>query len=910
MILKPVTIYVDANGDLYGQSRTTIYRFTDTNLIRLVSEKSSDLSKRVNFLLGNGVTVESKPMTPNGTEEVDGVDWNVWEYQPTNVITATVSSSKVTTLKLSFTELEVIEGKTYGTTFGTVTMSVNPTIGSPSGDIADATVADLLQDQITTLQTTTVTKNLPYGDLTITDLGNSNLYVYYNGGSYKLSLQAWEDFLLADYSTLDTRVTALEALVDQDLTTDASPEFDSIKVKDDTTPTIQAEMDFIADGSRVQFTNVLGDAFDYQIDQSLKTTDNVEFTEVKAPTLALNDTNKISWNEDDLTADLVINSDVTLQIGQELHIKVKNVNGVIPNGTPLMIDSTNPVSGNNLNVVKANILSAGFFPQAVIGVATEELVTHGHCTAFGNVGMDTTGILDAQGQAVAEGDILYVSSVTGGLVGIHPSTALTDLDIVLPKPLPRIQLGMVEKAGTSGRVRIRPDLPKYLAYLNDVQLTSSADGDILVKNGSVWENINFLEESNTKIKSSFLPSYVDDVVEYADFASLPASGETGKLYVTLDDNGTYRWSGTAYVNVSGVASQTGTTTFDGMLVGQTDVQGALDVLDDHSHSFAEVTSKPTTLGGFGITDAYTQTELDAKFAENTTTLQIEKFTIDSASPVGYTLDGTAYTFTLAGQYVKGSFRTEVKYNNETTGTEKTFYPNDEELTELGTTGELTGTIELDTGSALNDGDEVYIKYYQGSDVVITAVDAANTTYDNVTSGLTGTNAQDAIDELSAEKVDEAPIDGTQYVRVNGTWTAVDVSATTVSATEPLTPAEGDLWFDTVSGSMYIYYSAAWVDTDTVEVTKEDYSTTILTTDTWVDQTGYFTLSKTVTGIQSTDEPIVDLDLSSATVANVADIQTAWGTIYRVVTLADTVVFYALEAPVFPEDTTIDLTVVR
>lgn len=53
-----------------------------------------------------------------------------------------------------------------------------------------------------------------------------------------------------------------------------------------------------------------------------------------------------------------------------------------------------------------------------------------------------------------------------------------------------------------------------------------------------------------KVPSSQLPSYVDDVLEYANFASFPVTGETGKIYVTLDTNKTYRWSGTAYTEIS------------------------------------------------------------------------------------------------------------------------------------------------------------------------------------------------------------------------------------------------------------------------------------------------------------------------------------------------------------------------
>ena len=52
------------------------------------------------------------------------------------------------------------------------------------------------------------------------------------------------------------------------------------------------------------------------------------------------------------------------------------------------------------------------------------------------------------------------------------------------------------------------------------------------------------------VPSQYLPSYVDDVVEYASLSAFPASGEGGKIYVALDTNLTYRWSGSGYVEIS------------------------------------------------------------------------------------------------------------------------------------------------------------------------------------------------------------------------------------------------------------------------------------------------------------------------------------------------------------------------
>lgn len=57
-------------------------------------------------------------------------------------------------------------------------------------------------------------------------------------------------------------------------------------------------------------------------------------------------------------------------------------------------------------------------------------------------------------------------------------------------------------------------------------------------------------DAGGKVPSAQLPSYVDDVIEAANLAAFPVTGETGKIYVALDTNKTYRWSGSAYVEIS------------------------------------------------------------------------------------------------------------------------------------------------------------------------------------------------------------------------------------------------------------------------------------------------------------------------------------------------------------------------
>jgi hypothetical protein len=43
---------------------------------------------------------------------------------------------------------------------------------------------------------------------------------------------------------------------------------------------------------------------------------------------------------------------------------------------------------------------------------------------------------------------------------------------------------------------------------------------------------------------------VDDVIEAANLAGFPGTGEVGKIYVALDNGKIYRWSGSAYVEIS------------------------------------------------------------------------------------------------------------------------------------------------------------------------------------------------------------------------------------------------------------------------------------------------------------------------------------------------------------------------
>ena len=71
--------------------------------------------------------------------------------------------------------------------------------------------------------------------------------------------------------------------------------------------------------------------------------------------------------------------------------------------------------------------------------------------------------------------------------------------------------------------------------------------------------------SDGKVPAAQLPSYVDDVLEYSSQSAFPATGESGKIYVDLSTNKTYRWGGSTYVVIGGdlALGETSTTAYAG-----------------------------------------------------------------------------------------------------------------------------------------------------------------------------------------------------------------------------------------------------------------------------------------------------------------------------------------------------------
>ena len=107
-------------------------------------------------------------------------------------------------------------------------------------------------------------------------------------------------------------------------------------------------------------------------------------------------------------------------------------------------------------------------------------------------------------------------------------------------------------------------------------------------------------DANGLVPTSQLPSFVDDVLEYASVSAFPATGETGKIYVDTSTNKTYRWSGSQYVEISPslALGETSATAYRGDRG-----KAAYDHAQAHGSAFASGLYKVTTNAEGHVTGA-------------------------------------------------------------------------------------------------------------------------------------------------------------------------------------------------------------------------------------------------------------------------------------------------------------------
>ena len=139
---------------------------------------------------------------------------------------------------------------------------------------------------------------------------------------------------------------------------------------------------------------------------------------------------------------------------------------------------------------------------------------------------------------------------------LHPADVVDNLttdNMIKPlsanqgKVLNETKEAIANKATSLSAASTDTQYPSAKATYDAIEALTYADvGAIAVTAKGVAGGVAELD-ANGFVPTSQLPSYVDDVLEYASLEAFPATGETGKIYIALDTNKTYRWGGSTYV---------------------------------------------------------------------------------------------------------------------------------------------------------------------------------------------------------------------------------------------------------------------------------------------------------------------------------------------------------------------------
>lgn len=168
----------------------------------------------------------------------------------------------------------------------------------------------------------------------------------------------------------------------------------------------------------------------------------------------------------------------------------------------------------------------------------------------------------------------------------------------------------------------------YTQFTNDIaaiNTTLSGFGDIVTHDASEFVTPDALAASLTTkadlvggyIPASQLPSFVDDVLEFANLASFPVTGEAGKLYIAIDTNLVYRWTGSTYA-----------VTSSSLALGETSVTAYRGDRGKLAYDHSQATGNPHNTAISDITGLQTA---------------IDNAAVNFATPTVNSPAGTAYT---------------------------------------------------------------------------------------------------------------------------------------------------------------------------------------------------------------------------------------------------------------------------
>lgn len=243
----------------------------------------------------------------------------------------------------------------------------------------------------------------------------------------------------------------------------------------------------------------------------------------------------------------LLNTSNTIELQQGLESDTIALRPVAPE-TNIILTSWN-ISGTTIGDAEASILGTQFKKKSESAAYNDPTLS----------GSNAVIALQPNGQSVyafSDAELISIAGFNLDLITGNPSAET---------PYPYKDLFIFNNK--SGDLILKHDASVTDAdvkfyFADETDLIIPAGGKVWLKYGpsycemifKSWIDVDLSSKADLvggKVPASQLPAYVDDVLEFANLSAFPVTGETGIIYLALDTNFTYRWSGSAYIQIGG-----------------------------------------------------------------------------------------------------------------------------------------------------------------------------------------------------------------------------------------------------------------------------------------------------------------------------------------------------------------------